>query len=193
MCRATRQGPPPRRPWRCCRVARRTRSQPAGRVWGCCEPPDGISSGICSSSTTSTASQNSSLGRVGACRSTIRYVSRSGAPPPGHVHAPAFGPVLDTGHRPTVDWENKTVTCPNGATARNWRDALSHRGTPIVRITFRKSDCQPCPVRSECISSATATQRQVTVRPRPAHEAIQQARAGPVPGTPGGACGKRRP
>ncbi|MFD9211505.1 IS1182 family transposase [Streptomyces sioyaensis] len=82
----------------------------------------------------------------------------------------------------TVDWDNKTVTCPNGATARNWRDALSHRGTPIVRITFRKSDCQPCPVRSECISSATATQRQVTVRPRPAHEAIQQART--VQGTP---------
>ncbi|MCC3768312.1 IS1182 family transposase, partial [Streptomyces sp. UNOC14_S4] len=76
-----------------------------------------------------------------------------------------------------VDWSRKAVTCPNGAIARNWCEATSHRGTPIVRISFRKSDCQPCPVRSECISSATGTYRQIAVRPRAEHEAIQQARA----------------
>lgn len=76
-----------------------------------------------------------------------------------------------------VDWGHKTVTCPNGSTARSWREATSHRGTPIVRISFRKNDCQPCPARSECMSSATAPYRQITVRPRAEHEAIQQARA----------------
>lgn len=93
----------------------------------------------------------------------------------GNTTSQAKGPYAQDAFN--VDWSHKTVTCPRGATTRNWRDATSHRGTPVVRISFRKNDCQPCPARSECISSATATYRQITVRPRAEHEAIQQARA----------------
>ncbi|MFG2370576.1 IS1182 family transposase [Streptomyces sp. NPDC048504] len=75
-----------------------------------------------------------------------------------------------------VDWDNKTVTCPNGATTSRWGDALSHRGTPVVRVKFSPADCRPCSARSNCISSAVASYRQITLRPRPEHEAIQQAR-----------------
>ncbi|MFE7776191.1 hypothetical protein ACFU5O_20260 [Streptomyces sp. NPDC057445] len=33
-----------------------------------------------------------------------------------------------------VAWDNKTVTCPNGATTDRWGDPLSHRGTSVVRV-----------------------------------------------------------
>ncbi|MFI1306262.1 transposase, partial [Streptomyces sioyaensis] len=76
----------------------------------------------------------------------------------------------------------KAVTCPNGKTNSRWRDALSHRGTPVVRIAFSPTDCRPCPARPECISSNQATKREITLRPRAEHEAIRQARA--AQGTP---------
>lgn len=82
----------------------------------------------------------------------------------------------------TVDWDTKTVTCPNGNTTRQWRDALSIRDAPIIRITFSPTDCRPCPARPQCISSARAVKRAITLRPRAERDAIQQARA--VQGTP---------
>ncbi|MFE4337519.1 IS1182 family transposase [Streptomyces sp. NPDC056831] len=82
----------------------------------------------------------------------------------------------------TVDWDAKTVTCPNGNTSRQWRDAFSIRDAPIIRIAFSPTDCRPCPARPQCISSNRATKREITLRPRAEHEAIQQARA--ARGTP---------
>jgi hypothetical protein len=44
-----------------------------------------------------------------------------------------------------IDWDQRRVTCPNGKTARNWRQGTSRHGLPIVQVTFRVSDCTPCP------------------------------------------------
>ncbi|MBL1121110.1 IS1182 family transposase [Streptomyces sp. 110] len=98
----------------------------------------------------------------------------------GDTTAQAAGPYSQTAF--TVDWRSKTVTCPNGKTTGQWRDALSHRGTPVIRIAFSPTDCRPCHARSQCTSSTRATRREITLRPRAEHEAIRQARA--AQGTP---------
>ncbi|MCM8555511.1 IS1182 family transposase [Streptomyces sp. STCH 565 A] len=76
----------------------------------------------------------------------------------------------------TVDWDNRTVTCPNDKTSSQWIDAFSSRGTPVIRIQFSQRDCRPCLSRPQCIDSATRLRRQITLRPRAEHEATQQSR-----------------
>ncbi|UYQ61828.1 IS1182 family transposase [Streptomyces peucetius] len=98
----------------------------------------------------------------------------------GNTTAQAAGPYGQDAF--TVDWDNKTVTCPNGMTTSQWRDALSHRGTPVIRIQFSPKDCRSCPSRPQCINSTTRPHREITLRPRAEHEAIRQARA--AEGTP---------
>ncbi|MFF1838295.1 transposase [Streptomyces sp. NPDC058231] len=52
-----------------------------------------------------------------------------------------------------MDWEKQRATCPNGAVSRNWRQARSKEGLPIIHVTFRLPDCAPCPVRARCTRS----------------------------------------
>jgi transposase len=75
-----------------------------------------------------------------------------------------------------IDWDRRQVTCPNGKTARNWRQGTSRHGLPIVQATFRTSDCTPCPDRARC-TRAPANPRHLTFRPRPQYEAQRQLRA----------------
>jgi len=75
-----------------------------------------------------------------------------------------------------IDWDRKQVTCPNGKTARNWRQGTSRHGSPIVQATFRTSDCTPCPDRARCTRSPT-NPRHLTFRPRQQYEAQRQLRA----------------
>ncbi|WP_189457480.1 IS1182 family transposase, partial [Streptomyces abikoensis] len=89
--------------------------------------------------------------------------------------AQATGPYSQSAF--TVDWDTRTVTCPNGKTTGQWRNTLSHRGTPVVRVQFSATNCRPCPDRSACISSTDGTRRFITLRPQTEHEAIRHARA----------------
>jgi transposase len=75
-----------------------------------------------------------------------------------------------------IDWDRRQVTCPNGKTARNWRQGTSRHGLPIVQATFRTSDCTPCPDRARC-THAPVNPRHLTFRPRPQYEAQRQLRA----------------
>jgi transposase len=75
-----------------------------------------------------------------------------------------------------IDWDRKQVTCPNGKTARNWRQGTSRHGLPIVQATFRTSDCTPCPDRARC-TRAPVNPRHLTFRPRTQYEAQRQLRA----------------
>ncbi len=45
-----------------------------------------------------------------------------------------------------IDWENKQVTCPQGAVSSSWAPARS-KGTNIILARFAKATCQPCPAR----------------------------------------------
>jgi transposase len=75
----------------------------------------------------------------------------------------------------TVDYDAKTVTCPQGKTSASWTPCAQH-GKGAVVATFSASDCGPCPVRSLCTVSGRK-RRQLTVLPRDLAEAQAAARA----------------
>jgi hypothetical protein len=76
----------------------------------------------------------------------------------------------------TIDWDQHHATCPTGAVSRNWREAHSADGLPIVQVTFRLPDCTSCPQRAHCTRSKTNA-RSVTFRPQRQFEAQQRLRA----------------
>jgi Transposase DDE domain len=75
-----------------------------------------------------------------------------------------------------IDWDARQVTCPNGKTSRNWREATSRMGLPIVQVTFRAPDCTPCPDRPRC-TRAPVNARNLTFRPRVQFDKQRQLRA----------------
>jgi transposase len=75
-----------------------------------------------------------------------------------------------------IDWDQRQVTCPNGKTARNWRQRTSRHGLPIVQATFRSSDCTPCHDRARCTRAPT-NPRHLTFRPRLLYETQRRLRA----------------
>lgn len=73
-----------------------------------------------------------------------------------------------------IDWEQRTVTCPQGKVSRPWADTA--KGSyPFQQVRFRAADCRACPVRARCTRAATMP-RQLALRPRVEHEALVQAR-----------------
>ncbi|MFB7621046.1 IS1182 family transposase [Kitasatospora sp. NPDC056181] len=77
----------------------------------------------------------------------------------------------------TIDWDNRHVSCPGGRTTDQWRQSLSQRGTPVIRVRFSPTDCRPCPHLRDCVSSPKAVRRELTFRHHDEHQAIGQARA----------------
>jgi transposase len=75
----------------------------------------------------------------------------------------------------TIDWDTQTVTCPQQQTSASWTPA-AQRGTDVIVVKFAGEVCQPCPVKAQC-TTATRGGRQLTLRPRPVQEALDQARA----------------
>jgi transposase len=75
----------------------------------------------------------------------------------------------------SIDWDHRHVTCPQGALSRQW-SPCTQDGREAITIRFAKSDCGPCPVRDRC-TSTKGRGRQLTLRPRPVHEAIEANRA----------------
>lgn len=75
-----------------------------------------------------------------------------------------------------IDWEAKQATCPQGQVSTQWltggRDRHQHE---VIHIRFARSECLVCPVRSQCTHSTTRG-RQLEVRLRDHHEALQAAR-----------------
>ncbi|MFI7697872.1 transposase [Nonomuraea sp. NPDC049480] len=71
---------------------------------------------------------------------------------------------------------------PQGHLSASW-SPCTQRGTGAIVNRFRGEACQPCPMRHLC-TSATKDGRQLTVRPRPLPQALDQARADqpPAPG-----------
>src|SRR5207244_13631868 len=61
----------------------------------------------------------------------------------------------------TVNYDTKTVTCPQGKTAATWTPCTQH-GKDAIVATFSASDCGPCPARSLC---TTGRRRQLTLQP----------------------------
>ncbi|MCY0924530.1 transposase, partial [Streptomyces sp. H27-G5] len=74
----------------------------------------------------------------------------------------------------TVDWDQRRALCPGGQTSVQWREARSHRGTPVTRVRFAARDCGPCELRTSCTDAKTG--RNLTLRPRVEHDILQQTR-----------------
>jgi IS5 family transposase len=73
----------------------------------------------------------------------------------------------------TVDYDTRTVTCPQGKTAANWTPCAQH-GKDAIVATFSASDCGPCPARGLC---TTGKRRQLSLPPRDLAEAQASVRA----------------
>ncbi|MFJ3628193.1 IS1182 family transposase [Streptomyces albidoflavus] len=78
-----------------------------------------------------------------------------------------------------IDWENRQVTCPNGATSSRWTEDRSQEGTAVIRARFPTAACRPCKTREKCTRSSSKSDmgRRITLRPQAEYEVIQQARA----------------
>lgn len=74
-----------------------------------------------------------------------------------------------------IDFENRTVTCPQGQITTQWKERLGSRGKPAIQTQFPMKFCQPCPVRERCTTGKRG--RQVTFIPESGFSALQAARA----------------
>jgi transposase len=75
----------------------------------------------------------------------------------------------------TVDYDTKTVTCPQGKTSSSWT-SCTQRGQAAAVATFSPGDCGPCPARPRCTTSSR-NRRQITILPRDLAQAQAAARA----------------
>jgi transposase len=75
----------------------------------------------------------------------------------------------------TIDWQARRVCCPQGATSIHW-NPCTQRGAEAIVVKFNTTTCQACPAKPRCTSS-TRSGRQLSLRPQPVHEAVEQARA----------------
>jgi len=76
----------------------------------------------------------------------------------------------------SIDWENKTVTCPMGMQNTTWREGTGRRGKPNVQAAFKYDDCQSCSARTLCVLSKVQRKRQLTFQHQSQQQALQAAR-----------------
>jgi transposase len=77
----------------------------------------------------------------------------------------------------SIDWESKRVTCPQGQQSVKWVDNCHDRtNNEVIHVAFDARTCQACSVRSLCTRSQREG-RNLQLRPREQHEALQRARA----------------
>ena len=73
-----------------------------------------------------------------------------------------------------VDWEKKQVCCPQGKTARSWRQRTD-KGEPYIQVVFDRKDCVPCQARPRCTHSREQS-RRLRLQLEPQYEALKEAR-----------------
>jgi transposase len=76
----------------------------------------------------------------------------------------------------TIDWDRRQLTCPQGVTSTQWH-TTTQQGREQIAVAWPASACQPCPARNLCTTSSRKVGRQLWLRPREIHEAVQAARA----------------
>src|SRR4051794_5609676 len=81
---------------------------------------------------------------------------------------------FDIGHF-AIDWEARRVTCPEGKTSVLWKPGRDHWDNEVIHVEFARRDCSGCRDRPLCTRARTEG-REMTLRPRERHEALQAAR-----------------
>ncbi|MDJ0703712.1 MAG: IS1182 family transposase [Leptolyngbyaceae cyanobacterium MO_188.B28] len=74
-----------------------------------------------------------------------------------------------------VDWENQSVTCPEGKTSISWTPVNDVRDNEVIQIKFANADCSRCPSLDLCTHSKRQ-RRTVTILPEAQYKALQMAR-----------------
>jgi len=74
-----------------------------------------------------------------------------------------------------VNWDSQTVTCPAGAQSTEWKATFDRHDKEVSHVEFARQTCAACAVREQCTRSKT-TGREITLRPREQHVALQEAR-----------------
>jgi transposase len=74
-----------------------------------------------------------------------------------------------------IDWAAHQVTCPTGRTSYIWTPARDRHGNDVIHVALRRAECAGCPARSRCTRS-TVSGRELTLRPKEEHVAVQTAR-----------------
>lgn len=74
-----------------------------------------------------------------------------------------------------VDWQARTVTCPEGHRTKKWSPAQDGWGNTVINVKFSRTACRMCPSRTRC-TRAKADPRELTLRSEAEHEAIQALR-----------------
>ena len=75
----------------------------------------------------------------------------------------------------TVDWQNHSVTCPEGKSSASWTPAIDGRDNEVIKIKFAAAECSVCPSLELCTRSQRK-RRTVTLRPEAQYNALQRAR-----------------
>lgn len=73
-----------------------------------------------------------------------------------------------------IDFENRSVTCPQGHITTQWKERLGSRGKPAIQTRFPETLCHVCPVQERCTTDKRG--RQITFIPEPQFSALQAAR-----------------
>src|SRR5215204_3062643 len=74
-----------------------------------------------------------------------------------------------------IDWDARSVTCPNGQRSTGWSESRTARQRSQIHVQFAPAACAACPVRAHC-TRAKAGPRHLTLRPRAEHDALLDAR-----------------
>ncbi|MDB5348759.1 MAG: hypothetical protein JWN86_6 [Planctomycetota bacterium] len=74
-----------------------------------------------------------------------------------------------------IDWEARRVTCPEGRTSVLWQPGRDPWDNEVIHAEFSRHECPACGSRSRCTRARTEG-REMTLRPRERHEALQAAR-----------------
>ncbi len=74
-----------------------------------------------------------------------------------------------------INWDAKTVTCPQGQISRHWTPERTTWNQEVIEVSFAKKDCLACPQRV-LWTKAKMDPRTLTLRPQLQHEALQAAR-----------------
>lgn len=74
-----------------------------------------------------------------------------------------------------IDWDTRTLRCPQGHLSRKWSYTHDQQNNPIINIRFAPADCLDCPLRSRCTRSPSQP-RHITLRPKEQFEALHHRR-----------------
>jgi transposase len=76
-----------------------------------------------------------------------------------------------------IDWQAKTVTCPNGKASASWSAQRKSSGTPVTRVHFAARDCAACPLRAKCTTAVNGKWgRSLTLLPADQQQVLETRR-----------------